>query len=604
MKKRLERFRSKRTVPDGETYCHAPGATKNSERTGTRTGFRNAFRLLLLFLSSFVLGSLTPAAADGFNTPPSITAILDQSTTINSSVAVNFQIGDVETPADSLVVTVTSSNPALVPLSNLLIGGSGNSRTLFLFPPGCQTGDSAITVTVYDASGESASTSFNFTVEGIACPGPISVFESDPGSGSAVVGYPFIAGSDCPGVSVTYDPPSGSVFPVGDTSVHTTITKDGVSTRCDFVVTVIGSTENRPPVLHDPGSLEMCVGAISGFNLEAEDPDVGDTLVFSFTSSPELPGASLDPGTGLFTFESPPLFDGGTFELTFTVTDSGGLTDSKTVTLVVHPQFAITEQPRPITVSGGGMANFSVTVNGTAPFHYRWFKSADSADPGIFVSEHTTDSATDTLTISPVTLGGDADYWVSVSDACSTTGSERARLTVLPSSATATFSNPAPIGLPSTRSAGRAIPYPSAINVADFPGRITHLRVKLHGMTHSHPDDLDILLVGPSGLSVILMSDAGGARNIRGIDIAIDDAAPIAIPDSGPIVSGSVYKPSNYGRTLDPFPLPAPIGPRSGSLGAFNGLNPNGAWRLFIRDDQLRNSGGLAGGWSLTVTTE
>ncbi|HTG43064.1 MAG TPA: putative Ig domain-containing protein, partial [Verrucomicrobiae bacterium] len=489
-------------------------------------------------------------------------------------------------------------------LSNLMIGGSANSRTLFLIPAACETGVSEIIVTVYDAAGDSASTSFNLTVQGIACPGPISVFESDPGSGSAVVDYPIIGGSECSGVSVAYDPPSGSVFLVGGTSVHTTITKDGVSARCDFIVTVIASTENQAPVLHDPGSLEACVGVLSGFNLDAEDPDVGDTLLYSFTSSPEFSGASLDPETGLFTFETPPLFEGGTLQLTFTITDSGGLTDSKTITLVVHPQAVFTEQPGNIMVPAGGMANFSVVMSGTGPFHYRWFRGATLEDAGILIDEHTSDSATDTLTISPVDMDDSGFYWVSVLDACSATGSERARLTVARSSETITFSNPAPIGLPPTRFAGRAVPYPSVINVAELPGRISHLTVELHGLTHTRPDDLDVLLVAPSGQSVILISDAGGARNIRGFDIAIDDSAPLAIPDSGPIVSAGFYKCSNYGRARDLFPVPAPPGPRSGSLGAFNGTNPNGSWKLFIRDDQLRNVGGLTAGWSLAITTD
>jgi hypothetical protein len=33
--------------------------------------------------------------------------------------------------------------------------------------------------------------------------------------------------------------------------------------------------------------------------------------------------------------------------------------------------------------------------------------------------------------------------------------------------------------------------------------------VKLNGLSHSYPDDLDLLLVGPDGQSAMLMSDAG-----------------------------------------------------------------------------------------------
>ncbi|HTG44525.1 MAG TPA: hypothetical protein VK633_08335, partial [Verrucomicrobiae bacterium] len=70
--------------------------------------------LLLLLLSYVAFESLIPVNAQGLNTPPSITGILDQSTTVNSSVVVSFQIVDAQTSADSLLVAVTSSNPVLI----------------------------------------------------------------------------------------------------------------------------------------------------------------------------------------------------------------------------------------------------------------------------------------------------------------------------------------------------------------------------------------------------------------------------------------------------------------------------------------------------------
>ena len=67
--------------------------------------------------------------------------------------------------------------------------------------------------------------------------------------------------------------------------------------------------------------------------------------------------------------------------------------------------------------------------------------------------------------------------------------------------------------------------------------------------------------------------------------------------------SGESYKPLNWdGGDGDPFPAPAPAPPRATTLSAFNGQNPNGAWRLFVIDDAAGDSGQIAGGWSLTVT--
>ena len=76
----------------------------------------------------------------------------------------NFTVGDFETPAANLVVTATSSNPALVPTGNILLGGSGSARTFQVRPATNANGTCTITVTVTDADGLTASSAFTLTV--------------------------------------------------------------------------------------------------------------------------------------------------------------------------------------------------------------------------------------------------------------------------------------------------------------------------------------------------------------------------------------------------------------------------------------------------------
>jgi hypothetical protein len=104
------------------------------------------------------------------NKAPTITSIPAQGTTINKPTSlINFVVGDAETPAANLVVTATSGNTTLVPNSSaniVLLTSAGNAanRSLIITPANNQTGVALITVTVKDAGGKEASTSFSLTV--------------------------------------------------------------------------------------------------------------------------------------------------------------------------------------------------------------------------------------------------------------------------------------------------------------------------------------------------------------------------------------------------------------------------------------------------------
>lgn len=176
----------------------------------------------------------------------------------------------------------------------------------------------------------------------------------------------------------------------------------------------------------------------------------------------------------------------------------------------------------------------------------------------------------------------------------------------LPSTASAevtTFSNPAPIAIPGSGTEGPATPYPSAISVSGRCGIVTKATVTVPSLTHSNPDDLDMLLVGPGGQRALLMSDVGGTNAVVFAALTFDDAAAGSLPDETQITPGT-YKPTNgVGGPADVFPGPAPTGPYDASLAAFNGTAPNGTWQLYVTDDLFDDTGSLAGGWSLTLDT-
>jgi subtilisin-like proprotein convertase family protein len=172
---------------------------------------------------------------------------------------------------------------------------------------------------------------------------------------------------------------------------------------------------------------------------------------------------------------------------------------------------------------------------------------------------------------------------------------------------TTTFSNSTAIIIPATGTSGPATPYPSNITIAGFTKPVTRVTVTLKQISHTFPDDIDVLLVGPTGAKFVLMSDVAGSSDLTGQTFTFDDQAAALLPDGTAPPSGS-FKPTNY-STGDAFPAPAPAGPylTPGTAGgssltaAFNSLNPNGIWSLYVVDDVGGDVGMIAGGWSLSI---
>lgn len=150
-----------------------------------------------------------------------------------------------------------------------------------------------------------------------------------------------------------------------------------------------------------------------------------------------------------------------------------------------------------------------------------------------------------------------------------------------------------------------ASPYPSPIAISGFIGNISKITATLNGFQHSFPADVDVLLVhNESGKKVLLMSDAGSGNAVTGLSLRFDQTEANAIPLAGPLASGR-YKPANYNDgTADVFAAPAPAAPYAETLDAFKGVSPNGTWSLYVVDDTTSDSGQIANGWTLGITTE
>ncbi len=200
-------------------------------------------------------------------------------------------------------------------------------------------GVQTMTVTATDAAGNVGSASVTYTVDNtpptITCPANI-VVPTDPGKCSAAVNYPSVMATDnCSGVTVATNPPSGSVFQKGTTTVTATATDaSGNTTTCSFTVTV---EDKEKPVLNLPADI-----------VNPTDPGQCSAVVnYTVTATDNCPGVTAvsNPPSGS-------AFPKGTTTVIATATDTSGNTATRSFTVTV-----VDNQPPAIT---GASANPSV----------------------------------------------------------------------------------------------------------------------------------------------------------------------------------------------------------------------------------------------------
>lgn len=219
-----------------------------------------------------------------------------------------------------------------------------------MFPLGTTT----VSYSAADASGNTTSCSFTVTVEDqeapvISCPSNMTV-ATDSGMCSAVVNYSAPTATDnCSTASVTLlsGPASGSVFPVGTTTISYSASDSAGNTSviCSFDVTV---TDQEAPVFVCPGTLTVpadsgsCSAAVT-FNAPAATDNCN---VASVTQT----GGPVSGST----------FPEGTTTVTFTALDSAGNTTTCSYDIVV------TDAEAPAIICPQNISSCSPAISGIA----------------------------------------------------------------------------------------------------------------------------------------------------------------------------------------------------------------------------------------------
>ena len=483
--------------------------------------------------------TLTISTSGGSAGAPTISDIANQSIAINTSTAaLPFTVSDVDTASTSLIVSGSSSNPALIPSSGVVFGGSGSNRTVTVTPAAGQSGTATITVTVSDGV-RSTSDTFVVTVSAVNTAPTISpiangtialggnlgplgftVGDAETAAGlltvsrasSSTVLVPvanIVLGGSNANRTVTVSPAAGQT---GTATITLTVSDGALSRSTTFTVSVVAA--NSSPVISNIADMTISAGSSTGalaFTVSDAQTAAGSLVVSGASSNTTLiSNAAI-------------VFGGSGSNRTITVTPAAGQAGTATIT---------------VTVSDGGM------------------------------------SASDTFVVTVNAASGTAPQ-------------------------TLAFSNVVPIVIPDQSS--NASVYPSPINVTGMSGSITTVTARLDGFSQSWTNDMDVLLVSPTGQKLLLMSDVGtGVTSNASFTFA--DSASAYLPESGGLSTGT-YKPTNYDTTTDTFSSPAPAGPYAGSFAVFQGQNPNGTWSLYVRDAGPGQGRRFDGGWTLTITT-
>jgi subtilisin-like proprotein convertase family protein len=169
-----------------------------------------------------------------------------------------------------------------------------------------------------------------------------------------------------------------------------------------------------------------------------------------------------------------------------------------------------------------------------------------------------------------------------------------------PTAHAADFFNTQPITISDLQ---RTQPYPSTIAVSGLGVRTSKVTLTID-LDHRSKSDLEMLLVGPRGQKVLVMSDAAGST-ASPVTWTFDDAAAAGLTcgDTAPESPSGAYRPTNCERfegDSDALDAPAPQPPYAGALAAFNGTDPNGAWKLYVAD-VASDDDGILTSWKLSI---
>lgn len=340
--------------------------------------------------TTFKLTVINPAVA--------ITTIPDQTIPIGGSTGpIAFRVSDPLLPPDSLKLEASSSNKTFIPDANIVFGGSGATRTVTVSSPVKTNGDSVITITVKDLSGQTNSTSFLVTTP-VVCNGTTTISAlpnqvTPPNKATSAL--PFKVADGCDQIATltvagrssnqTLVPDANIVF--GGTGMNRTVIITPAKNKSGTTIIIITATSFAPvgastsastsftltvaapgpPTISSIPNQTSYVGELENRILTfsiGNDAEDGASLMLSAQSSNQslIPDKGIvfsGSGTRRTLLIQPTPNQVGTTAITITVISSGGLASSTTFEWTV-----LNQPPRILSPQITSSGDFHFLVNG------------------------------------------------------------------------------------------------------------------------------------------------------------------------------------------------------------------------------------------------
>ena len=273
------------------------------------------------------------------NDPPVITSSPVTTATEDALYSYDVDVTDPDV-GDVLTYSLTTS-----PAGMTIDSGTG---LIEWTPTNEQVGNNDVVAQVTDLAGDTDTQSFTITVTNVNNPPVITSTPVTTATEDTLYSYDVDATDPDVGDVLSYSfttSPAGMTIDSGTGLIEWTPTNEQVGNN-DVVAQVTdlaGDTDtqsftitvtnvNDPPVITSTPVTTATEDTLYSYDVDATDPDVGDVLSYSFTTSPA--GMTIDSGTGLIEW-TPTNEQVGNNDVVAQVTDLAGDTDTQSFTITV-----------------------------------------------------------------------------------------------------------------------------------------------------------------------------------------------------------------------------------------------------------------------------